>query len=115
MVTHVSEKYTESSRKNLIKSHVARRTNPELAREIAIKASAAANAKLTPEDRKRICAKARAVRLLKRETMTPEEREAQHRRRLEATQRGWETRRRKRELQNIEKVEIPLELPDYQQ
>ncbi len=97
VVTHVnvSEKYSESSRRNLIKSHESRRANPELAREIAIKASAAAKAKLTPEDRKRICAKARAVRLLKRETMTAEERDAQHQRRLEATQRGWETRRRR--------------------
>ena len=94
VVPHVSEKYSESSRRNLMKSHEARRANPELAREIAKKAAAAASAKLTPEDRKRICAKARAVRLLRRETMTADEREAQHKRRLEATQRGWETRRR---------------------
>ena len=57
--------------------------------------AAAANAKLTPEDRKRICAKARAVRLLKREAMTQAEREAEHLRRVEAIKRGHETRRRK--------------------
>ncbi len=92
---NISEKYRETSRQNLIKSHKARRSNPELAREIALKASVAAKAKLTPEDRKRICAKSRAIRLLKRETMTEEKREAQHRCRLEATRRGWETRRRR--------------------
>lgn len=95
VVSHVSEKYSESSRRNLMKSHEARRANPELAREIAKKAAAAANAKLTPEDRKRICAKARAVRLLKREAMTQAEREAEHLRRVEAIKRGHETRRRK--------------------
>lgn len=102
VVRNKSEKYTESNRRNISKSHEARRADPVRAREIATKASMAAKAKVSSEERKKICAKARAVLLLKRESMTPKEREEAHRRRVDAAKRSHETRRRNAALKAAE-------------
>lgn len=98
VVAVVSQKYHETAQRNIAKSHEARRNNPELAHAIAVKASAAALAKSTPEEIKRRCAKARAAKLLKSYNMTPEEKAEAHKRRSEAAKRAHETRRRNAEL-----------------
>ena len=102
VVKNLTEKYSAAARRNLVKSHEARRTNPELAREIATKASMASLAKSSPEDHKRRLALARAAKLLKAHNMTPEEREEARRKHSEAMRRAYETRRRKAALRASE-------------